>query len=165
MIFDSFWGRLGVVLEPILGAKIDPTILHRFRVDALDFDLVIDWSQDGRQDRPKRAQEPPRAAQDPPRSPLGTVLEPSWDQSIARSKSRRFKTDFSQTPFGFWVDFGSPNAPQNDPKTTPKRVQNQDEKWIVFLSFLDPSWTGLEAILGPSWGQKSGSRLTFSNVF
>ena len=24
MIFDSFWGRLGVVLGPILGAKIDP---------------------------------------------------------------------------------------------------------------------------------------------
>ena len=24
LIFDSFWGRLGVALGPILGAKIDP---------------------------------------------------------------------------------------------------------------------------------------------
>ena len=56
MIFVSFWGRLGVVLGPILGVKIDPKSLHRFRVSGLDFDLVIGWSQDGRQDRPKRAQ-------------------------------------------------------------------------------------------------------------
>ena len=36
----SFW-------DPFWGAKIDPKSLRRFRVDGLDFDLVIDWSQDG----------------------------------------------------------------------------------------------------------------------
>ena len=41
LIFDSFWGRLGVVLGPILGAKIDPKSLHRLRVGDLDFDLVV----------------------------------------------------------------------------------------------------------------------------
>ena len=47
----------------------------------------------------------------------------------------------------------SKNAPQNDPKMIPKRVKNQDEQCITFLSLLDPSWIGLEAILGPSWGR------------
>ena len=40
--------------------------------------------------------------------------------------------------------------------TFPKRVKIQDKKTcITFLSLLDPAWTGLEAILGPSWGRKS----------
>ena len=120
---------------------------------------------------PRPSKEGPRApksgpgpTQDGPRPPqerswngLGAILGPS-DHKIEN------KTDFSQTPFGFWVDFGSPNGSQNDPKTTPKRVKNQDEKCITFLSLLDPSWTGLEAILGPSWGQKSGFRIGFTMV-
>jgi hypothetical protein len=32
LIFDSFWGRLGVVLGPIWGPKIVPIGLRRFRV-------------------------------------------------------------------------------------------------------------------------------------
>jgi hypothetical protein len=53
LIFDSFWGRLGVVLGPILGSKIVPKSLRRFRVDRLDIDLVIDWSQDGLKTAPR----------------------------------------------------------------------------------------------------------------
>ena len=41
---------------------------------------------------------------------------------------------------------------------------SQDGLKTVPRGLLDPSWTGLEAILGPSWGQKSGSRRAFSNV-
>ena len=41
LIFDSFWGRLGVVLGPILGTKIDPKIFHLFTLGGLDFDLVV----------------------------------------------------------------------------------------------------------------------------
>ena len=114
---------------------------------------------------PRPSKEGPRAPktiQESPRSLLGTVLRPSWDQPTTRSKTRSLRINGVQ---GLGVDFGSPNGSQNDPKTTPKRVKNQDEKCITFLSFLDPSWTGLEAILGPSWGQKSCSRLMFSNVF
>ena len=46
MIFDSFWGRLGVVWGAVLDSKIDPKIFHAFTPRGLDFDLVIDWSQD-----------------------------------------------------------------------------------------------------------------------
>ena len=119
-------------------------------------------AQERPQTPPRRPQDPPKTTQDPPRSPLGTVLGPSWDHEATRSKSRPI---FGKRPRDFVDFFGAQNDPQNDPKTTPKRVKNQDEKCITFLSLLDPSWTGLEAILGPSWGQKSGSRLTFSNVF
>ena len=68
LIFVSFWGRFGIVWGPILGTKIDPLTLPTIDLERLVFDLVIGWSQDGRQDRPKRAQEPPRAAQDPPKT-------------------------------------------------------------------------------------------------
>ena len=53
LIFDSFWGRLGVVLGPIWGAKIDPKSLRRFTLDGLDIDLVIGWSQDGSKTVPR----------------------------------------------------------------------------------------------------------------
>ena len=114
---------------------------------------------------PRAPKSGPRPPQDGPRPPQ----EPSWDGlgghlGTNRSQDRKPVAP-RQSPQTFGVDFASPNGSQNDPKTTPKRVKNQDEKCITFLSLLDPSWTGLEAILGPSWGQKSGSRLTFSNVF
>ena len=121
----------------------------------------------GRQDRSKRAQEPPRAAQDPlktaqkppktlqrgPKSPqerpktpqddprppqerswngLGAILEPSKNMI----ENKTVQVQFEET---FWIDFGSPNGSQNAPKTTPKRVKNQDEKCITFLSLLDSS--------------------------
>ena len=114
---------------------------------------------------PRAPKSGPRPPQDGPRPPqerswtgLEAILSPS-DHKI------EIQTVQGQSPQTFGVDFGVQNGAQNDPKTTPKRVKNQDEKCITFLSLLDPSWTGLEAILGPSWGQKSGSRLTFSNVF
>ena len=56
--------------------------------------------------------------------------------------------------YEFWVDFGAQNGPPNDSKSTSKRFKNQIEKCITFLSLLDPSWTGLEAILGPILGSK-----------
>ena len=68
LIFDSFGGRLGLDLGPIWGSKIVPKSLGRLTLDALDFDLMIRWSQDGRQVRPKRVQEPPRAVQDLPKT-------------------------------------------------------------------------------------------------
>ena len=41
MIFDSFWGRLGVVLGGVLGAKIDPKSEGSLTIFDLDFDLVV----------------------------------------------------------------------------------------------------------------------------
>ena len=49
--------------------------------------------------------------------PLGTVLAAILGP---RHHKIEIQTDFCQTPFGFWVDFGSQNGSQNDPKTTPK---------------------------------------------
>ena len=39
----------------MLGAKIDPKSLGKLTLDGLDFDLMIGWFQDGRQDRSKSA--------------------------------------------------------------------------------------------------------------
>ena len=65
------------------------------------------------------------------------------------------KIENSQTPFGFGVDFGSPNGSQNDPKSSPKRVKNQDEKCVTFLSLLEPSWSDLGSILDLFWRSKT----------
>ena len=114
------------------------------------------------QDRPKHPQEgprpPPKTTQEPPRSPLGTVLELSWDHQTTRSKTRPI---FYQISFGFGVDFGSQNDPPNDPKSTSTRVKIQDKKCITFLSLLELSWTGLEAVLGPSLGHFWPFRIGF----
>ena len=71
LIFDSFWGRLGVVLGVVLGSKIDPKSLGRLTLGGLDFDLVIGWSQDG----PKIV---PRALLGGSWVVLGGVLGRSW---------------------------------------------------------------------------------------
>ena len=147
----------------------------------------------GRQDRSKRAQESPRAAQDPlktapkppktlqrkgPRArksgprppqdgprPLPGARLGRLRSHLGTNRSQDQKTvDFCQICFGFWVDFGSQNGSQNDPKTTPKRIKIQDEKCITFLSLLDPSWTGLGAILGASWGHFLQFRIGFTDV-
>ena len=110
------------------------------------------------QERPKT---PPRRPKNPPRSPLGTVLESTWDRLITRSISRRSRVNWCKL-------FGSILEPKMPPKTTPrrpKRVKIQDETCITFLSLLDSSWTGLEAILRPSWGNFGAFRIGFSNVF
>ena len=85
LIFDSFWDRLGVVLGVVLGAKIDLKSFLEFNLNRLVFDLAIGWSQDGRQDRPKRAQEPPRAAQDPPKTlPRGPKTSQEPPKTVQR---------------------------------------------------------------------------------
>ena len=88
------------------------------------------------QERPKP---PPRRPQSDPRPPqerswngLGAILEPSKNMIEKQ-------VDFRQPMAPFCVDFGSQNDPPNDPKTTPKRVKNQDKKCITFLSLLDSS--------------------------
>ena len=63
---SSFFIRFGIVLGAALDSKIDPNRGGSLAIFELDFDLETCWPQDGRQDRPKRAQEPPRAAPDPP---------------------------------------------------------------------------------------------------
>ena len=93
--------------------------------------------------------------------PLGTDLAAILGPTNHKIEKQSLRVNGGQ---GLGVDFGSQNGSQNDPKTTPKRVKNQDEKCITFLSLLDPSWTGLEAILGASWGKKSDFRIGFSNV-
>ena len=103
------------------------------------------------QDRPKRAQESPKAAQNPPktaqeptRSPLGTVLEPSWDHQSARSKSR---------PSGVnrWKHFWSILELQMPPKTTPRRPQNESKIKTKNASTFYRSGTRLGPVLRRSW--------------
>ena len=55
----------------------------------------------------------------------------------------------------FLAGLGAQSGAQNGLKTIPKRVQNQDEQCITFLSLSNPSWGGLEAILGLSWDKKA----------
>ena len=62
------WGRFG----GHFGLQNRPNVLHRFMLDGLDFDLVIGWSQDGRQDRSKSA---PGGVL----GRLGGVLGRSWE--------------------------------------------------------------------------------------
>ena len=108
---------------------------------------------------PRSPQDGPEAPQDGPRSPQ----KPSWDDlgcHLGTIKSQDRNQDrpgqFEET---FWLDFGAQHAPQNEPKATRKRDKNQDEKCITFLSLLDPSWTGLEAILGSIWGSNGAQNL------
>ena len=118
------------------------------------------------QEQPKtpsrRPKSPPRPSKEGPRAPKSgprPPQKPSWTvlaAILAPSNNKiEIQTVQGQFPQTFWFDFGLPNGAQNDPKSSPKRVKNQDETCITFLSLLDPSWISLEAILGPSWGQKS----------
>ena len=121
---------------------------------------------------PKTLQRGPKSPQDDPKTPQGDPRppqEPCWDGlgAILRPSDHKIENQVAAGKWwsGSWVDFGSQNGSQNDPKSTPKRVKNQDEKCITFLSLLDPSWTGLEAILGASWGHFWQFCIGFSNVF
>jgi len=108
---------------------------------------------------PRRPQDPPKTTQDPPRSPLGTILELSWDHPITRSKTRSTRCNSSKL-------FGSILAPKMPPKTTPKRHQNESKIKTKNASLFYRSWTRLGPVLrrswAPSWGQKSKN--TFKNV-
>ena len=64
LIFDSFRGRLGVVLGPILGAKIDPKSKGSLGQNRSCFRSCGRLAPSWLQDRPKRAP--------------GVVLGPSW---------------------------------------------------------------------------------------
>ena len=64
-IFELLWDLWGAVLGAVLLSQIGLKGRHRFTIFDLVFDLAMHWSQDGCQDRPKRAQEPPRASQEP----------------------------------------------------------------------------------------------------
>ena len=95
---------------------------------------------------PRPSQEGPRVPKSGPKSPQDgprTPQEPSWDglgAILGPSKRKiEIQTVRGKSVETFLVDFGAPNAPPNDPKTTPKRVKNQDEKCITFLSLLDSS--------------------------
>ena len=128
----------------------------------------------GRQNRSKRAPEPPRAAPDPlktaqkppktfqrgsktpperPKTPPGALLERSWGHlGTIRSPDRQPDRSGS-IPVIVLGDFDSQNVFPNDFKSTPKRVKNQDAKRITFLSHLNLSLLGLEAIWALSWGR------------
>ena len=76
-VLGSFWDPFW---EPKSTPDPDDLDLER-----LVFDLVIAWSQDGRQDSPKRAQEPPRAAQDPPKTlPRGPKTSQEQPETLPR---------------------------------------------------------------------------------
>ena len=91
----------------------------------------------------KRAQEPPRAAQDPSQDDPRPPQERSWNGLGAvlgpLNNKIEIQTAQGQSPQTFWADFGPQNGAQNDPKSTSKRIKNQDEKCITFLSLLDSS--------------------------
>ena len=61
--------------------------------------------------------------------PLGTVLAAILGPSDHKIENQSLQANGRQ---GLGVDFGSQNGSQNDPKTTPKRVKNQDEKCMTF---------------------------------
>ena len=90
LIFESFWGRLGVVSGAVLGAKIVPKSLRRLRVDRLDIDLVIDWSQDG-------SKTVPRGLRRGFLGRLGGLLGPLW----------RVLGNFRAVLRGSWAALGS----------------------------------------------------------
>ena len=87
------------------------------------------------QERPKT---PPKTTQDPPRSALGTVLEPSWDQPITRSKKGPSKTVRVQFEETFWVDFGAQNDAKNDPKTTQNesKIKTKNASFFIALGLV-----------------------------
>ena len=93
---------------------------------------------------PRRPQDPPKTTQDPPRSPLGTILELSWDHPITRSKTRSTRSNSSKL-------FGSILAPKMPPKTIPNRPQNETKIKTKNASFFYRSWTRLGPVLRPSW--------------
>ena len=93
------------------------------------------------QERPKT---PPKTTQDPPGSALGTVLEPSWDQPSARSKTRS-KIANRWRPFASILELKMP------PQTTPNRAQNESKIKMKNASLFYRSWTRLGPVLRPSW--------------
>ena len=62
---------LDLGLGSILGAKIDPKSFQRLRVDGLNFDLVVGWSQDGSKTVPRGPKSLP--AKEGPRAPKSAL--------------------------------------------------------------------------------------------
>ena len=74
LIFDSFWGRLGVVLGALLSSKIDPKSFLEFILFRLVFDLSIYWHHEGPKTVPRELKSP----QDRPKTPQEVVLGSFW---------------------------------------------------------------------------------------
>ena len=110
LIFVSFWNRLGVVLGLMFGSKIGPQTLTTIDLERVVFDLVIGWSQDGREDRAKRAQEPPGAPQDPhktlPRGPKTSQELPKDLPRPSKEGSRAPKSGIRSPDLQFWGRLG-----------------------------------------------------------
>ena len=101
---------------------------------------------------PRRPQDPPKTTQDPPRSPLGTILELSWDHPITRSKTR-------STRFNSRKVWGSILELKTGPQTIPNRPQNETKIKTKNASLFYCSWTRLGPLfgaLGPSWDGLGG---------
>ena len=92
----------------------------------------------------RRPKSPPRRTKNPPRSPLGTVLEPSWDHQTTRSKSR---SKIPKLP----SLFGSIWGPKTTPQTTPRRSQNESKIKTKNASLFYRSWSRLGSVLRRSW--------------
>ena len=136
LIFESFWGRLGVVLGPMLGAKIDQKSFHQLTLDGLDFDLVIDWSQDGSKTVPRGLLGGSWAVLGGSWAALGgAALGPSWDGlgghlGTIRSQDRKpvAPDRWSAGSRGrFWLPKLVPNRAQDDPQTSQKSRQKMHD--------------------------------------
>ena len=115
-------------------------------------------SQERPKTPPRRPQSAPRRPKTPPRSPLDTVLEPSWDQQSARSKTR-------SKIVNRWRPFASILAPKTTPQTTPRRPQNETKIKTKNTSLFYRSWTRLRSVLRRSWDHLGGIFCDFALVF
>ena len=99
------------------------------------------------QERPKTPKDGPKTAHDPPRSSLGTgwaAILGSSDHKIENQTAPDQWSSGSWVLGRCWLPKWIPKRPQIEPKTS----QKSRRKMHHFLSLLDSSWTGLEAILG-----------------
>ena len=93
--------------------------------------------------------------------PLLGALGPSWDGlgAILRASDHKIENQVEncQTPFAFWVDFGSQNGSQNDPKT----IQNESKIKTKNASLFYRSWTRLGPVLRRSWDHLGVKKVCF----
>ena len=80
---------------------------------------------------------------------LGRSWQPSWDQPIARSKTRPSKVPKRQSGpevlARFWSPKRSPKRRQNDPKTSQTNIKTKNASCVY------PSWTRFGSVLRRSW--------------
>ena len=94
--------------------------------------------------------------------PLLGALGPSSDGlgAILRASDHKIENQVEncQTPFAFWVDFGSQNGSQNDPKT----IQNESKIKTKNASLFSRSWTRLGPVLRRSWARLGVRKVIFA---